>query len=181
MTQSMSRMARHPNLDAIDAALEQAQSPQTRQFLEYFLDRHPQDRLPGRDAFDPIELPRLLPNIVLVQVIPPEKAGNPHRFLVKVAGDRIIKSVERPMIGAHLDEFITEEDQSVRFPIADREKVVETGCLIFRHGKPRLKFRLDFARIEACHFPLAADGATVDHILSIIVYEALDRDAFSGK
>ncbi|MFO7481310.1 hypothetical protein, partial [Oceanibaculum nanhaiense] len=58
---------------------------------------------------------------------------------------------------------------------------IETGCLVFRRGKPRLKFRLDFSSIEVCHFPLAGDGQTVDYIISIIIYEALDRSGFSGK
>lgn len=174
-------MRRHPNLKALDEALAQSQAHNVREFLSYFRQLHPQDRLPGRDALDPIELPRLLPDIVLTKVIPGNDPDMKYRFLVKVAGERIVKSVDRPLIGRHLDEFITEDDQTARYPIADREQVVETGCLVFRRGKPRLKFRLDFSNIEVCHFPLASDGRTVDHVISIIVYEALDRDAFSGK
>ncbi len=174
-------MGIHPNLQALDEALAQSQAQNVREFLSYFRKLHPQDRLPGRDAFDPIELPRLLPNIVLAKVMPSPEPGTPPRFLVKVAGDTVMKSVSRPMIGRHLDEFVTEGDQSVRYPIADRQQVVETGCLVFRRGKPRLKFRLDFSSIEVCHFPLASDGRTVDHIISIIIYEALDRNGFSGK
>ena len=174
-------MGIHPNLRAIDGALAQAQSQHVREFLGYFQALHPQGRLPGRDAFDPVELPLLLPDIVLTKVVTPAKPATAPRFLVKVAGERIAKSLDRPLIGRYLDEFITAQDQSVRFPIADRETVMETGCLVFRRGKPRLKFRLDFAQIEACHFPLAGDGRTVDHIISIIIYEALDRDGFSTK
>lgn len=174
-------MGIHPNLQALDEALAQSQAQNVREFLSYFRKLHPQDRLPGRDAFDPIELPRLLPDIVLTRVVPGAAPDMKHRFLVKVAGERVVKSVDRPMIGRHLDEFITEGDQSVRFPVADRQQVVETGCLVFRRGKPRLKFRLDFSSIEVCHFPLAGDGRTVDHIISIIIYEALDREGFSGK
>lgn len=174
-------MGIHPNIQALDSALSQAQAQNVREFLGYFRKRHPRDRLPGRDVFDPAELPRLLPDIVLTKVEhPADPAGTP-RFLVKVAGERIVKSVARPLIGHYLDEFVTPEDQSARFPIADRETVVRTGCLIFWRGKPRLRFRLDFSQLEVCHFPLAGDGQTVDHIISVIVYEALDRDGFSGK
>ncbi|MCH2393457.1 hypothetical protein [Oceanibaculum sp.] len=174
-------MGTHPNLKALDEALAQSQAQNVREFLGYFRKLHPQDRLPGRDAFDPIELPRLLPDIVLAKVVPSDTPDMKYRFLVKVAGDTVLKSVDRPIIGRYLDEFVTAEDPSPRYPIADREQVVETGCLVFRRGKPRLKFRLDFSSIEVCHFPLASDGRTVDHVISIIVYEALDRDAFSGK
>lgn len=174
-------MGTHPNLKALDEALAQSQAQNVREFLSYFRKLHPQDRLPGRDAFDPVELPRLLPDIVLAKVVPGDAPDMKYRFLVKVAGDTVLKSVDRPIIGRHLDEFVTAEDPSVRYPIADREQVVETGCLVFRRGKPRLKFRLDFSSIEACHFPLASDGQTVDHIISIIVYEALDREGFSAK
>ncbi|MFO7481543.1 PAS domain-containing protein, partial [Oceanibaculum nanhaiense] len=105
-------MGIHPNLQALDEALAQSQAQNVREFLSYFRKLHPQDRLPGRDAFDPIELPRLLPDIVLARVVPSSEPGAPPRFLVKVAGERIMKSVDRPMIGRHLDEFITEGDQS---------------------------------------------------------------------
>jgi hypothetical protein len=174
-------MGTHPNLQALDSALDQAQAQNVREFLSYFRRLHPQDRLPGRDAFDPVELPRLLPDIVLAKVVPSPEPGAPPRFLVKVAGDTILKSVDRPIIGRHLDEFVTAEDPTARFPIADRLQVVETGRLIFWRGKPRLRFRLDFSQLEVCHFPLARDGRTVDHIISIIVYEALDRNSFAGK
>lgn len=174
-------MGMHPNLQALDAALAQAQSRHVLEFLRYFRALHPQDRLPGRDAFDPVELPRLLPDIILTKVVTSADPAAAPRFLVKVAGERIAKSLNRPLIGHYLDEFITAEDQSARFPIADRETVVKTGRLIFWRGLPRLKFRLDFSQLEVCHFPLAGDGRAVDHIISIIVYEALDREGFSAK
>ena len=57
------------------------QNPKIREFAEYWMSIHPGDRLPSRTHFDPIDIPSLLPNLVLVDV-----TREPIRFMVKVSG-----------------------------------------------------------------------------------------------
>lgn len=169
-------MPLHPNLVALDAALAQAQSPSIKTFLDILKARHPHERLMARSDFDPADMPALLPDIVLTAV---EWPGP--RFLVKVAGEHVREAHDRPLIGRYIDTLFRDDDNNPRFPIVKRMKVVETGCLVYRRGRPRMRFSLDFANVEYCHFPLAEDGVAIDHILSIILYEGGGRHDFGGK
>ena len=57
------------NLDAAEAARLRAQNALVRDFLDYYIGIHPSDALPARVAFDPTAIPRLLPNLVLAEVV----------------------------------------------------------------------------------------------------------------
>ena len=79
-----------------------------------------------------------------------------------------------PLIGRYLDEIANTSEPTVRFPIETRHAVVETGCMVYYRGKPRVRFSLDYAEIEYAHCPLAEDGVTVDQIVSVFHYQALE-------
>ena len=179
MTAIPTTVLRHANLDAIEAAQAQAKTPSVLAFLAHMKAVHPLDRLPSRAAFDPTALPSILPDIVLVSVEWPEDGTGP-RFLVKVAGENVRNALTYPLMGQYIDQHAVIGDSTPPYPVLDRKQVVETGCLMFRRGQPRIRFKLDFADVEYCHFPLAADGVTVDHIVTVFIYEANSRQKF-GK
>ncbi len=163
----------HPNLEATLAARAEARHVSIRQFLDYYRSIHPDDRLPARSAFNPMAIPRLLPFLVLTEV---EPAGDRARFRVKVAGEEVVAAIGMKLHGRYMDEIANTSESTVRFPIESRHTVMETGRLLYRRGKPRVRFSLDYAGIELVHCPLAEDGGTIDQIVSIFHYEGLVRD-----
>lgn len=161
----------HPNLDAVDAALAKARHPVISSFLTYYRSIHPIDALPARSRFNPMAIPRLLPNLVLVEVEYPQGRDAPARFRVKVAGETVVNALGMAMHGRYMDEIANRSEPTMRFPIATRQTVIETGRLAYHYGRPRVRFPLDFANIEALHCPLAEDGVTIDQIVSVFHYE----------
>lgn len=161
------------NLDAAGVARQQAQSASVRDFLDYYIGIHPSDALPSRAVFDPTAIPRLLPNLVLVEVVYQPDAARP-RFRIKVAGEEVVQAMRMPLIGRFLDEIANTNEPTARFPIESRHSVVDNGCMVYRRGRPRMRFSLDYAEVECAHCPLADDGVTVDHIVTINYYQALE-------
>jgi hypothetical protein len=160
------------NLAATRAALAQARHPIVRDFLGYYIGIHPANALPARCVFDPVAIPRLLPNIVLAEVV--RQPGNvPPRFRIKVAGEDVVQAMRMPLIGRFLDEIANSSEPTARFPIESRHSIVESGCMIYRRGAPRMRFSLDYAEVEYAHCPLADDGFTVDHIVTVNYYQGL--------
>ncbi len=165
-------LAVHPNQDAVQAALAQVRHATIRDFLHYYAGIHPHGSLPTRTAFSPMAIPRLLPHLVLADV--ERDADAPPRFRVRVAGEEVVNALRMPLIGRYLDEIANTTEPTMRFPIASRHEVVETGRMVYYRGQPRMRFSLDYAEIEYAHCPLAEDGSTVDQIVSVFHYQALE-------
>ncbi|WP_298722574.1 hypothetical protein [uncultured Ferrovibrio sp.] len=161
----------HPNIAALQSALARAECQDIRDFVTHMLAIHPKDRLPSRSDFDPLRIPQLLPGIVLVRVEPPLKPGGSNRFRILVAGETVLRALEMPLIGRYVDE-ISAGSEGGHVIVDVRQKVVDTGQVYYWNGAPRMRFRLDFAGVEYCHCPLAADGKTVDHVLTYFHYKA---------
>lgn len=168
-----SRTSPQANLEAAQAARREARYAPVRDFLDYYIGIHPADALPARRAFDPAAIPRLLPDLVLMEVV--REAGSAlARFRIKVAGENVVQALRMPLNGRFLDEIAKSDEPTASFPIETRLEVVETGRLVHRRGSPRMRFSLDFAEVEFAHCPLAENGVTVDHILTIMYYKALE-------
>lgn len=162
----------HPNLAAIDTALASAVSTVLQDFLTYMRDIHPSDRLPARQAFDPMAVPHLLANLVLVQV--KRQPGNSMRFLVRVAGETILRAAPVPLMNRYIETSVNlindVQDESQARIVDVRRQAVESGCMRYFHGRVNAPFRFNFADMEYAHCPLAEDGKTVDRILSAFYY-----------
>jgi hypothetical protein len=166
------RTGQHPNLAAIAMARAAARLSRVQQLLEYYASIHPADRLPARAAFDPLAIPRLLPNLMLVKVDHPAQ-----RFRVKVVGEAIAMAVPVPLHGRWLDEIRPEEGLDTAGLVASRLVVSESGRLLHQYGQSRTRFSLDFANLEFVHCPLSEDGVRVDHILTVYQSEGIARRA----
>jgi len=144
--------------------LPSIENPKIVEVAEYWMSIHPDDRLPSRSDFDPVEIPQLLPHLVLVDV-----ETDPLRFLIRVQGTEVSRAMKRELRGRYLDECF--ENFENTYPYIDRKRVVETAQPVHRLGKPSLPFSMDFVPIERLHLPLSTDGETVDKILSMFLYE----------
>jgi hypothetical protein len=139
--------------------------------IDYWLKIQPADRLPGRDHFDPLDVPGLLPNLVLVDV-----ERDPYRFRCRLMGTTVVKAFRNDLTGRYLDEALDgfQESNAHRF----RVQVAETWMPGYYKGPTTSSFALDFTDLEYIHLPLASDGEFVDMVLSAFFYlgEALYRD-----
>lgn len=139
--------------------------------LEYWLKIQPADRLPGRNHFDPLDVPHLLPHIILADV-----ERDPYRFRCRLMGTTVVKAFRNDLTGRYLDEALDDFNNTDAY--RQRVEVVETWMPSYYKGPSTLSFALDFSDLEGIHLPLATDGETVDMILSAFFYigEALYRD-----
>jgi hypothetical protein len=161
----------HPNIAAINAARAIAVSRVLRDFLEYMLTIHPENRLPARAAFEPMAIPHLLGHLVLVQV---ERGADGMRFMVRVAGEMVLRAAPVPLMNRYIETSVNltrkPDDESQARIVNVRQQVAEGGVAAYFHGHVNVPFRFNFAAMEYAHCPLAEDGATVDRILSAFYY-----------
>ena len=135
-----------------------------RELYAYWRSRHPAEGvLPGRQHFDPVNVPKLLPWIWLVDV---QRA--PLRFKHRLVGTEQVRIIERDHTGKWLDEVFPLFLNSPTY----RQFVgaAERGEIAYRRGKPQFHLSKEYLSVERLLLPLARDGSTVDMLLAITVY-----------
>lgn len=147
-----------------------ARSPIMREFLAYWLSVHPGASLPGRRHFDPLEIPRGLPHLVLTDV-----ERDPWRFRIRLMGTAVVSAFDRDFTGLYIDETVPGMAESLA--VRHRIEVAETGLPSYRYGTTSVPFRLGFAPLERVYLPLASDGERVDMILGMAIYLVRDGTA----
>ena len=133
-----------------------------REIVDYWVRIHPETGLPGRQHFDPLEVPRLLPNIRLLDVV-----GSPQRFRIRLMGTRLREIFGAEQTGRWLAEIFSNLDGSLTH--IELLKVVDTKRPRWRRGKPALDIEKDFLDMERVYLPFARDGENVDIILTYLL------------
>lgn len=158
-----SDMTQHPSLGHAQEILRQVQNDCLKELLGYWISIHPRTRLPSREDFDPLDVPKALPHLVLTDV-----ERNPYRFRIRLMGTSVVEAIGSDFTGGYLDEvWPGSEDQLI---IRHRIAVAESGMPSYRYGVSPTPFRLDFAPLERIFLPFSSDGISVDKILSMVVY-----------
>lgn len=134
------------------------ESPEMNEIYTLWLAKRGWRRMPARPDIDPTEIPRLLPNVMLVDVF-----HAPLRFRYRLIGTNVVSATGEDRTGKSFDnvEFFAAN------PIVMQQyaSVVATGEPI--HSTEPF-YRLDNRRtydVERLLLPLSADGVTVDMIL----------------
>lgn len=153
----------HPSVQRATELLSEVQTEGIRDVLRNWLEIHPKSSLPSRQHFDPINIPRLLKNVILTEV-----ERDPYRFKVRVLGTIIADAFGKDFTGKYMDEVFDGHAASLSHSL--RVQVVETGLPCLRPAGPGTFQGLDIAPLEGVHLPLAADGRTIDFVLSMFVY-----------
>ena len=135
--------------------------PDIGDLLAYWRHIHPATGLPGRRHFDPSDVTALLPHIWLMDVF-----REPWRFRIRLVGTAIVAFSGRDTTGRWCDDaFPGFENSDAYGPILacarDGVPTVRTARLLVQ-AVHRLSQRV--------HLPLAADGRTVDVILTLTRY-----------
>jgi hypothetical protein len=137
--------------------------PTIRLAVEYWLSIHPTDGLPGRQHFDPVNVPALLPYVRLVDVV-----GSRPKFRIRLMGTRTVAFFERDLTGYWYHDAFT------GFPGSEAERtmtaVVQSAQPVWRKGPSSLFLTKDYQDIERVILPLATDGRNVDLLLIVHVY-----------
>lgn len=119
--------------------------------------------LPGRQHFDPVQLPRLLRWIWLV-----EFEHQPLRFRYRLVGTEHVAALGRDATGQWLDDahpHFTISSAYQQFVAAAERS--EPG---YYHGEPVYYLRRDWMTIERLILPLARNGRDTDLLLGLTVF-----------
>lgn len=136
--------------------------PNVRQIVDYWISIHPANGIPGRQHFDPLDVPNLLPNIRLLDVV-----GDPPRFRVRLMGTRLREFFGAEQTGCWLDELFHNLKGSLIH--IELQRTIETREPRWRRGKPALDIEKDYLDMERIYLPFARDGWHVDMILTYLL------------
>jgi len=134
-------------------------NPLHRELYDYWCLKRGSRAMPGRQDIDPIELKRLLPHLLLTDVIDGGK-----RFRFRLVGTAIQEAFGRNMTGFHIDEVMT--SPYLEFISALYRDIVEKQKPIYSESTYYSQHTVGM-RAERLMLPLASDGATVDMVVSI--------------
>lgn len=150
-----------------------APSPEIAAFMAHWESLRPApDLLPGRQHFDPMRIPRLLPHIWMVDVLP----GPPRRYRVRLVGGALVEAGFFARPGDFADDpRLSPNPADVA---ASLDRIVETGRGEWRRGQSLIAHTKYIDSIERAAMPLAQDGRTVDIIICMsIVHWRRDKPA----
>lgn len=146
----------------------EAGDPQLRAFYVYWRGRAPDGRLPGRQHIDPLDVPALLPCLMLMDVVP-QAAATPGsalpilRFRVRVAGGMLVDLIGANPTGQFLDDYVAE---SRRAQLNDAYTGVVRNRAAHYWVNQLWTPGREFVRVQRLALPLARDGETVDMVVA---------------
>lgn len=133
--------------------------PKIRTLFKYWRSVHPEDGLPGRQHIDPVDIPGLLPNLWLIDVV-----HNPLRFRMRLVGTRVVAYAGEDNTGRWIDERWPDyNDAPLRQVVELRKPNWWRGPSLFRPEK-------SYFELERVRLPLARDSETVDMILTLTMF-----------
>jgi hypothetical protein len=159
----------HPKIAALGETEEAPEPPEDchpkiREAYAYWRRIHPESGLPGRQHFEPTEIPGLLRHVRLLDV-----EGTPPRFKVRIAGTQYGERLGSDATGCYLDTLF-EGFEGSRFHRA-LLRVVEQKSPVWRRGPLQWFSREQYSGVERIHLPLARDSRTVDMVLTVTIFQ----------
>ncbi len=131
--------------------------PRLRTLHDYWSAKRRGRRMPARPDIDPVEIPRLLPHLMLVSV-----SGEPPGFRFRLVGTEIVARYGAELTGRALDEVdLGTALGSVRSQY--EETVRDTAPTYCRHAIETKGGK--YQRYERLLLPLSRDGTHVDMLL----------------
>lgn len=121
--------------------------------------------LPSRTEIDPVEIPALLENVWLVDIL-----GTPPRFRMRLAGEVLRRMGFGLKRGEHLDDYMAPDDP----PLRQFRFLAAEGKPVWFRGEAYAPHASTVSELERIALPLATDGATVDGMLCLTVFFTLD-------
>lgn len=139
--------------------------PEHREFFDYWRSKVSDGELPSRQDIDPIEVPRLLPWIILYEVA--WQDGKP-RFRFRLVGTGNVQRYGRDASGKWFEEVYSGDILA---------KQLAVFGAVATNGRPHLSHQtLPVADKEHVTYhrlilPLATDGVTVDGLAALMIFD----------
>lgn len=145
-----------------------AWNPRIAEFFAYWLSIKPPGRLPGRQHFDPLDIPLLMPRVWMLDVL-----RAPLRYRYRLAGTKEVETLQREVTGLMFDEVHPHlRGQGEAYGRLDR--MAQDGVPTYRCGSVVAVHHKEHLTVENCMVPLARDGHMVDMIVACSVLYRLD-------
>ncbi|TDQ86405.1 PAS domain-containing protein [Dongia mobilis] len=141
-------LRRHPGFGRLLAVVEAARG---------------QEKWASRAAFDPCDLPGLLPNLWLIEI-----GEAPRRLKVRLAGTRVEAAYGRSLAGTYLEDLDWGPHSARIFAALGR--MADEGIGHFLDVAAYIKPRL-VRRVQRLGLPLSANGRRVSHLVLLAYYE----------
>lgn len=144
----------------VEFSVDDLPSGPHRDLYTLWLGKRMPERLPGRADFDPVEMPRLLPHIALVDV-----ERDPWRFRARVFGTAIVEAIGFDPTNRYLEEVAGTER------IQRRAEVMAGSRQPYFVAQEPLRWSAhDFKYYSTLGLPLSSDGTIVDKLLYSMVF-----------
>lgn len=133
--------------------------PTLRTLLHYVRSIAPAGRLPGRQHFDPLAIPHVLPHLVLLDV-----QREPLRYRYRLVGTKEVELYGQDPTGRWYDE-VRPHGPKTASGYARLRLAVERRQASYRKGRVLALRHREHQSAENLVCPFAADGTNVDLIL----------------
>jgi hypothetical protein len=133
-----------------------------RRLYDYWRSRCGRGGYPSRRDIDPIDIPDLLPNIFLLDVV-----GDAQDFVFRLAGTLVEDAFSMPLRGKSITEI--QKAAGTPIPVAHHVEVARGGGPRYREGEMLVAGR-DHWKIHRLLLPLASDGRSVDVLMGGAVF-----------
>ncbi len=145
--------------------------PKTQALFDYWSSMRNGKALPRKTDINPLRIPKLLPNLGLIEV----DRSQGVRFRIKLYGTNAVEVAREERTGKFLEDIAQNLSAETRATIIDRWqqaclRAYETRLPHFTVGRRKDPER-SFHIVHTAVLPLSADGNQVDHILGLIVTE----------
>lgn len=138
-------------------AAAEVKSDIVRVLIAYWQDKHRDGKLPNRDHLDPLEIPRLLPHVLLKEV-----RRDPWDFRYRVVGTVVREHSRTDWTGKWMSQIDGQGEGSIVFRVA-RWVSEEGKAAIYR--PPYVGPHKEFKYCEAAVLPWANAAGLVDRVM----------------
>jgi hypothetical protein len=149
--------------------------PLLAKFFEYWLSIRPSaSLLPGRQHFDPLDIPDVMSRIWLLDV---DRSDGAPRFRYRLVGTKEVETLQREVTGMWMEDVHPRLKEKPA--LLDRYVfMAERGVPTYRKGFINFSHKREHERVENVMVPLARDGRAVDMIAACSVILRSDGRAF---
>lgn len=133
-----------------------------RRLYDYWRSRCGTGNYPSRRDIDPLDIPDLLPNIFLLDVI-----GDAQDFVFRLAGTLVEDAFSMPLRGKSIIEI--QKAAGTPIPVAHHVEVARGAGPRYREGEMLVAGRNHW-KIHRLLLPLASDGESVDVLMGGAVF-----------
>jgi hypothetical protein len=138
--------------------------PRQRQMYDYWREKRAARRMPTRRDIDPVDIPRLLPNIMISEAIPGPTGG---RYRYRLAGTAVVNAFGRDPTGHFVDELTNGAYRD--FIIGLHRTVCEERRALFCESRYLAQPELLMV-VRRLLLPVSEDDDHVNQVISLLVF-----------